>query len=422
MGFGPKHDKITPMKSYTLEELRTFVARYGAELEGSRLQEIVSNDRGLALGFYSDGLRWLLVDLTPSAPLVFVMSEKEMPWTKSPRTKPIGLFLSAQAKGKILDSFRLNEEQGRVLVLEFVSHRGDCLVEIQLIPKHPNFVAHAENKTIHWSKPKELAAAPTVETLPAPRDLDAVRGEWLAELKGVVKPADDPEAQWRKKRDRDLEKKRKALAEITKQLAADGADEWARRGEELKGGAALFDASKSRSWNIEEAFRKAKQLKAKREGTIERRKLVSAEIAALESAVFTMRDLAPAPKSALKQAGAKGRTLELTDGATAFVGRSAADNLSLLRKARAWDLWLHLRDYPGAHAIIKREKNRALGDRELEKVAQWLAKESLSSKVRADGLKLEVVMTECRFVRPIKGDKLGRVNYQNERHFFVVIS
>lgn len=421
MGFGPKHDKITGMKSYTFEELRTFVARYGAELEGSRLQEIVSNDRGLALGFYSDGIRWLLVDLTPAAPIAFVMDAAEMPWTKSPRTKPVGLFLSAQAQGKILDSFRLSEGQGRVLELEFVSHRGDCRIEIQLIPKHPNLVAQAEDKTIHWSKPKDLAPAPTVENMPASRDLDAVRAEWLGELKGVVKPAEDPEAQWRRKRDRDLEKKRKALTEVSRQLATDEADEWARKGEEIKGGGALFDASRSRSWNIEEAFRKAKQMKAKREGTLERQSLLIAEIRGLETAVFTMRDLAPPPKNALKQAGAKGRTLELVDGATAFVGRSAADNLSLLRKARAWDLWLHLRDYPGAHAIVRREKNRNLGDRELEKVAQWLAKESLSSKVRAEGLKLEVVMTECRFVRPIKGDKLGRVNYQNERHFFVVV-
>jgi predicted ribosome quality control (RQC) complex YloA/Tae2 family protein len=157
---------------------------------------------------------------------------------------------------------------------------------------------------------------------------------------------------------------------------------------------------------------------AKREGALGRVGVLKAEIAQLEASVFSP---APAPKRAgniLQKTNAKGRTLVLDGGATAFIGKSAADNLALLRKARAWDYWMHLRDEPGAHAIVHRERNQSISDDEFRKVARWLAKESSASKKGMSGV-FVVVMTECRFVRPIKGDRLGRVNYHHGREISV---
>jgi predicted ribosome quality control (RQC) complex YloA/Tae2 family protein len=80
-----------------------------------------------------------------------------------------------------------------------------------------------------------------------------------------------------------------------------------------------------------------------------------------------------------------------------------------------------LRDYPSAHAVIQRNKNQNVKQEEIREVALWLTQESLQKKLLLPGTRLEVVHTECRFVRPIKGDKLGRVNYQNESHFMLVL-
>lgn len=408
------------MKSYTQAELRTFVSRVAPELEGSRLQEIRSNDRGLALGFFAEKIIWLVIDLNPVAPMVLRFID-EVPWKKGARSKPAGLFLNACAKGKTLVEMKLLEEWGRVLRLELASAGGLCEVEIQLIPKSPNLIVRADDKKISWSKPRELQPPPQGAIAPPERAFEALHEEWLAELRGDRKPSADPEEQWRRRRDKDVEKKRKALLEIEKLLSSDEAAAWTRRGEEAKAGGPLFEPKRSRSWNIEEAFRKAKQLRAKRQGTEERRRLLQTEIESLLNSRY-QPGAAPTPKKNwLQQAEVKGRSLPLGEGSMAFIGRSAADNLALLRKARAWDYWMHLRDYPGAHAILRREKGSSIPQADLDKVARWLAKESMSAKVLQHSQKLAVVLTECRFVRPIKGDKLGRVNYQNERHFFVLL-
>lgn len=404
------------VKPYTLLELRTFVETDAAKLVGGQLQEIVANDRGLALRFWLKGEHWLLLDLLPQAPFAFVFDQERSPFAKGLKPKPLGLFLNSHARGKWLVDISLVEGVGRAFRLEF---SGGCEVDVHLIPKHPNVFVRFDGKQISWEKPAEL---PPLAVLAegASRDLAAIRAEWLAALTGAgPKPSQDPEEQWRKRRDRDIEKKKKALSEIEKQLSVDGAREWYARGDELKSGAGtLIDARQSRSWNIEQAYAKAKQAAAKRKGTEDRAALLRADIAALESATFSSVSAPKKPAAELlRKADVKGRTLPLDDGVVVFMGKSGADNLALLRRSRAWDYWLHLRDYPGAHAIVHRRKEQAISDADLQKAAQWLAREAVGVKVA--GGRLEVVLVECRHVRPLKGDRLGRVTYHNERHFFV---
>ena len=109
---------------------------------------------------------------------------------------------------------------------------------------------------------------------------------------------------------------------------------------------------------------------------------------------------------------AKGRTLHLK-AATAFMGKSAKDNLKILRRANSWDYWLHLRDFPSAHVIIARPKGAVIAEEEIKKVGEWLIKESV--KKNYSGIAYEIIICECRFVKAIKGDRMGRVHFQNER-------
>jgi len=111
---------------------------------------------------------------------------------------------------------------------------------------------------------------------------------------------------------------------------------------------------------------------------------------------------------------AKGRTLHLKS-ATAFMGKSAQDNLKILRSANSWDYWLHLRDFPSAHVIIARPKGLKIAEEEIKIVGEWLIKESL--KKNYIGIAYEIIICECRHVKPIKGDRTGRVHFQHERVF-----
>jgi predicted ribosome quality control (RQC) complex YloA/Tae2 family protein len=79
-----------------------------------------------------------------------------------------------------------------------------------------------------------------------------------------------------------------------------------------------------------------------------------------------------------------------------------------------------VKDQASAHAILFRPKGAKIPDETLRKASQWLIKMSLGSKYKNHlGEKFEILSTECRFVSPIKGDRLGRVTYRNEKVFVV---
>ena len=315
-------------------------------------------------------------------------------------------------------------EFGRVVRLVLKNTQSECEVEIRLIPKQANVIVKAQGKSVAWDRPLELTPAPAVENPPASRRLEQIYEEWLAEQTSAQKPSLDPVAQWEKQKKKDLEKKTKALGEIQKQIESDAGEMWARAGdffkthghldvpEELR---AYVNREESLSWNIENAFTKAKQFQNKKEGARQRLEQLREEIARLERSRYQEKPAKAGLGDLMQKAEARGRKFSLPSGALAYCGKSAADNLALLRQAKAWDYWLHLRDYPGAHAIIHRQRDQLISEKEIQEVAEWVAKESLSSKSLMVGQKVAVVIVECRFVRPIKGDKLGRVTYHSER-------
>lgn len=327
----------------------------------------------------------------------------------------------------------MKEGFGRVVELFFTSQDGEktTTLTVVLIPQALNATAESGGKKLHWDKPKPLEPQNQVADFPVRYDdWDLYLHEYMELHRGprtVDQPVDkvpviDPRLKtWKK----DLDKKRGVIIKLDEALAALDGDAWRAFGEELKFGRELpehplWDAKLNLHDNRERAFRKAKESKQKVEGNRERREELLIEIARLESWLEDPAR-APAPREVVKGRGTKalektetkGRTLNLPSGLQAVYGRSAKDNLAILRQARAWDLWLHLKDEPGAHAIIFREKNENVGIHDIEEVAQWLYKESHGKKTRMVGLRFEVIVVECRFVRPIKGDQLGRVNYHS---------
>ena len=115
------------------------------------------------------------------------------------------------------------------------------------------------------------------------------------------------------------------------------------------------------------------------------------------------------------------RKTKLASGITAYMGKSAADNMTLLRNSKPHDLWMHLKDYPSAHAVIHRQKNNNLADSDLVSVGKWLVSEGLSKSQTQMGGKYSVVIVECRHVKPLKGDKMGRVTYHNAREILIAL-
>ena len=102
--------------------------------------------------------------------------------------------------------------------------------------------------------------------------------------------------------------------------------------------------------------------------------------------------------------------LQSSDGITIYVGRSAGQNDDVtFRIAQADDLWLHARDVPGAHVVIKAD--RAVPDHTLAEAAGLAAYFSAGRNATT----VDVVVTERRHVRKVAGGPPGLVRYRNER-------
>jgi predicted ribosome quality control (RQC) complex YloA/Tae2 family protein len=99
------------------------------------------------------------------------------------------------------------------------------------------------------------------------------------------------------------------------------------------------------------------------------------------------------------------------DGFTILVGRSAQDNEKVtFQAAGPHDLWLHVRDYPGSHVVILTEKKK-VPDAILYRAAELAAESSGARNEKAP----EIMVTERKWVRKIKGGKPGKVTVERYR-------
>lgn len=132
---------------------------------------------------------------------------------------------------------------------------------------------------------------------------------------------------------------------------------------------------------------------------------------AAEALVMAARDSRELPRRAqARGAGDRGdegagpRHYLTGRGLSVLVGRNARENHHLtFRVARAEDLWLHARDAPGAHVVLRDNEGRAGADdlREAAEVAAFF------SEARGESL-VDVHVTRRKHVKPAKGGP-GRV-------------
>lgn len=117
----------------------------------------------------------------------------------------------------------------------------------------------------------------------------------------------------------------------------------------------------------------------------------------------------------LKRLGGGGRQGALKvvsrDGYVIWIGRNSRQNEKVTFKtANSQDIWLHARDVPGAHVIIRND-GRRIKD---ELIAEAAAVAAYYSKKRNDGNVL-VDYTRVKYVKSIKGAGPGMVTYRNEQ-------
>ena len=103
------------------------------------------------------------------------------------------------------------------------------------------------------------------------------------------------------------------------------------------------------------------------------------------------------------------------DGYVIWIGRNSRQNEEVtFKRANPQDIWLHARETPGAHVVI-RDDGRRISE---ELIAQAAAVAAYYSK-RRDEARVNVDYTRVKYVKAIKGAGPGMVTYRNERTLVV---
>jgi predicted ribosome quality control (RQC) complex YloA/Tae2 family protein len=97
---------------------------------------------------------------------------------------------------------------------------------------------------------------------------------------------------------------------------------------------------------------------------------------------------------------------------TILVGKRAEDNDTLTREhARPHDLWLHVRDVPGAHVIVPLDRNETCPQELLLDAAHLAAH---YSEARGEAI-VDISYTTKRYIRKPKGAAPGKVQLEREK-------
>lgn len=99
-------------------------------------------------------------------------------------------------------------------------------------------------------------------------------------------------------------------------------------------------------------------------------------------------------------------------GLKLWVGKSARDNDALtFRYANGSDWWIHVRDYPGSHVIIKVKKNQEPDPDALQDAMQLAL---YYSKAKNEGA-AEVCITQCKHLLRLGKGRIGKVQISKSR-------
>jgi predicted ribosome quality control (RQC) complex YloA/Tae2 family protein len=174
--------------------------------------------------------------------------------------------------------------------------------------------------------------------------------------------------------------------------------------------------------NAEAFFRKAR--KVRRRSDLARRRIppLERELAVVEEELEAVDDLSPEelrslvrrpanPPSGKKSARGRGpsriREYHGAGGWRILVGKNSAGNDQLTsRVAQPEDIWLHTRDYPGAHVVLKAPGSAGDPPDEILRAAGEAA--AWHSGARSEG-KADVSYARRKHVRKVKGHPPGKV-------------
>lgn len=412
------------VQSWNVKELKEIASKLDS-FQSAQIQGIIGLENAIVLEIYHQGGKWLWwFELHPVKSFFAVIPFRKQKWKK--KDKPLSLFMKAHLVNYRFESMHVNEEFGRVCIFQWKSTDGEqASLEFRLFPHGQNLILNGKSKQISWNKPRVLEKAEPYETDKEVRDLFATSMEWLNSKQQSFKEKNVFDGEKEKKKQ--IQKKQKTIQKLKEDIERRKKIDWNKIGNLLKTKANLdigeeyssfLDQNLSWQENMQKAFQNDKEKQNKINGQLERLVLEEQQLRDLEDKdhqQYLIKEKDAKHQGIKNKIQFKARIQNLSEDLRVFVGKNASENMELIRRARPWYQWLHLKDLPGAHAVIEKNKNRELSDKELQLAGNYLIKNSKLVRSLEEGDWVSIQCSECRYVRPIKGDKVGRVSVQKEK-------
>lgn len=192
-----------------------------------------------------------------------------------------------------------------------------------------------------------------------------------------------------------------------------------------------LDVALTPAQNAQKYFKRYRKARSAQEIAREQKNKTLAELELLEQALFdldeceTEADLAdvrrtlenaglvraPSEKKRPKQPESRPMLFLLPDGTEILVGKNSAQNDRLTGSARGGDTWLHAKDMPGSHVIIRGEGVSEAALEAAAKLAAWFSK--------GKGVSVPVDYTLRKFVKKPGGAPMGFVIYTHQKTLIV---
>ncbi len=366
-------------------------------LKGAEFQVVLGLKDIIVLKFWDKGPMWLLFNLSLNTPF-FLAFEKEVFLNKAllnrAKKRPLNLFLNTHFKGLLLTNIQRIKEYGRLIRFYF-DHNAQCYIEFRVYPGGLNLTAFKEGKQVHWARPLpliELSEEYVPKVIRSPDVLTKEGLDFLTVKSSFVQV------------DREADKTTLAKIKIEEGLKFLKSDGYKRFSESLVNENKLLGG-------LENIYKKKLSMRENIEWGYEQQKLKNIKIKRLEKRLVELEQKTSAKKNPQILESKTGnvralRFLEISKNATAFCGKSAKENMELLRKAKPWYIWMHLKDYPSGHLILNIPKTYKVSEKELKQCGLFLFKTAAPKKLHVvSRVKFEIIFTEVKFVRPIKGVK-----------------
>jgi predicted ribosome quality control (RQC) complex YloA/Tae2 family protein len=459
------------------KELELVLREIGPKLLGGSIQKIQQTDsfgfgESFVFGGYGQGGNWRLwTSLYRDHSFISFLPDQAKPdFTASPST-----FVMVLRKHLIGNPIRSIEQlpHERVAVFHFSS--GHSLV-LELIPKHPNLIL-LENYSREQHSGKSLGSfrqisletggiyklpepPPAMEAQVRPELTSGDVAETVADIyfEKLSNSTFSSELKLWRQAVKSIEKKVKTALQnaeddlkkaeeserfqkfgkiLFSQLYILGAKKYPKEKSILLEGEAIpLDTNKTFSENSEQMFKKAKKFsRATNElgdRVLDLREKVKAlaelisEIEATENSgeLSALTDKfkklgVPLPKEKEEKSSTKTAKdcIEVvsSDGFTIYCGRNQEENRHVtFQEAKGNDVWLHVKGMPGAHVVIKSQKNKTVPLKTLLEAAQLTL---YYSKIR-EGKSAEVDYTQRKHVKAIKGT-LADVTYTGNKTLYL---